>query len=230
MTPARIRVLVALIAALLSALGAFANPASGQPGGAEWRLEQPLPPALPTGHESGIPIGLGKIGDIEFWGPDRGLLITAGNPPTIPPGLWAYNGQGWHELATVCGATDGRIAWAGPDEFWTVSDGRPGQASNETTGAPPLADNTLCRFQKGSSEKGEVAASYASLAFRPDSYQAMHAAGCIAPTDCWFGRRLAARRAGRSLSPALGRGLAERDPQPAGAQRASHEPAQRFSI
>jgi len=99
----------------------------------------------------------------------------------------AYDGQGWHELANVCGATDGRIAWAGPDEFWTVSDGRPGQATTETSGEPPLADNTLCHFQKAASERGEVAGSYGSLAFRPDSYQAMHAAGCLALGDCWFG-------------------------------------------
>jgi hypothetical protein len=171
------------IALLLT--GALAVPASAEEG-AEWRLEQPLPPKLADGQESKIPIGLGKVGDIEFWGPNRGLLITAGNPPTIPPGIWAYNGREWHELASKCGATDGRIAWAGPDEFWTVSDGRPGQASTETTGNPPLADNTLCHFQKAASERGEVAGSYGSLAFRPDSYQAMHAAGCIAATDCWF--------------------------------------------
>jgi hypothetical protein len=188
-TAARARALLILLAALLLTCGSLANAAPGEAaeaGGAEWRLEQPLPPTLPGGQGSSIPIGLGKVGDIEFWAPDRGLLITAGNPPTIPAGLWAYDGQGWHELATVCGATDGRIAWAGPDEFWTVSDGRPGQASSETTGPPPLADNTLCRFQRWSSERGEVAASYASLAFRPDSYQAMHAAGCMAATDCWF--------------------------------------------
>jgi hypothetical protein len=183
---ARLRALLAPLAALLLASMSLAATATAEESGAEWRLEQPSPPTLPSGQESKVPIGLGKIADIEFWAPNRGLLITAGNPPTIPPGLWAYNGQGWHELATVCGATDGRIAWAGADEFWTISDGRPGQASSETNGAPPLADNTLCRFQKGPSENGEVAASFATLAFRPDSYQAMHAAGCMAATDCWF--------------------------------------------
>jgi hypothetical protein len=184
MIGARPRVLALL--ALLSALalaGPLARCAHAE-GAAVWRLEQPLPPKLPGGVESKVPIGLGKIGDIEFWGPNRGLLITAGNSPSIPPGIWTYDGQGWHELATVCGATDGRIAWAGPDEFWTVSDGRPGQAISESP--PPLADNTLCHFQQGPSERGEVAGSYASLAFRADSYQAMHAAGCIAASDCWF--------------------------------------------
>jgi hypothetical protein len=131
---------------------------------------------------SSTPIGLGRIGDIEFWAPNRGLLITDGNGSTIPPGLWAYNGEGWHELATVCGATDGRIAWAGPEEFWTVSDGRPGQANNPKNGEPaPLEDDTLCHFAGG-----QVVASYASLAFQANSYQPMHAAGCIDHTDCWF--------------------------------------------
>jgi len=177
---------VALAAAVLGALALEPGPLAESAAAEEptWRLEQPLPPRLPTGQESKVPIGLGRIGDIEFWAPNRGLLITAGNPPSIPPGVWAYDGQGWHQLATVCGATDGRIAWAGADEFWTVSDGRPGQAISETP--PPLADNTLCRFDKAASERGEVANSYASLAFRPDSYQAMHAAGCMSPSDCWF--------------------------------------------
>lgn len=153
--------------------------AEGADGGAAWHLEQPLPPELPTGQRSATPIGLGKIGDIEFWAPNRGLLITAGNPPTIPPGIWVYNGVGWHELASVCGASDGRIAWAGPNEFWTISDGRAGQSNLENP--PPLEDNTLCHFANG-----EVVASYASLAFLPTSYQAMHGAACLAPDDCWF--------------------------------------------
>jgi hypothetical protein len=151
-------------------------------GEASWQLEQPKPPPPPVGVQgSAVPIGLGKVGDIEFWAPNRGLLITAGNGSTIPPGLWTYNGEGWHELANVCGATDGRIAWAGPDEFWTISDGRPGQALEAEGRTPPLQDDTLCHFSGG-----RVVASYASLAFQASSYQPMHAAGCIGPSDCWF--------------------------------------------
>lgn len=152
-------------------------------GAATWRLEQPRPPKPPPGvEESSVPIALGTIGDIEFFAPNRGLLITAGNPPTIPPGVWAYDGVEWHELATVCGATDGRIAWAGPEEFWTVSDGRPGQAAEAgRLEQAPLQDNTLCHFSAG-----RVVGSYAHPAFRTDSYQAMHAAACIGPNDCWF--------------------------------------------
>jgi hypothetical protein len=181
MTPARDRLRPLLVA--VGALAALACPLLGGAGAEaaapDWHVEAVLPPQVPGLPESKTPIGLGQVGDLEFWAPNRGLLITAGNPPTIPPGVWAYNGSSWHELASVCGASDGRIAWAGPEEFWTVSDGRPGQA--ETEGKPPLADNTLCHFAGGS-----VVGSYGSLAFRPDSYQAMHGAGCLGAADCWF--------------------------------------------
>jgi len=178
-------VLGATVAAAVLALAlAAAAPAEelADEGGAAWRLEQPAPPPAPVGVTgSGTPIGLGAVGDVEFWAPNRGLLITAGNPPTVTPGLWAYNGRDWHQLAIVCGATDGRIAWAGPEEFWTVSDGRPGQANGPLGEVPPLADNTLCHFAGG-----QVVGSYAHPAFEADSYQAMHAAGCIGASDCWF--------------------------------------------
>ncbi len=198
----RLRSLSLLISAIVLALGAgpFAARSSAalkDDGNASWRLEQPSPPLPPVGvPASSTPVGLGKIGDIEFWAPNRGLLITAGNGSTIPPGLWAYNGEGWHELSTVCGATDGRIAWAGPEEFWTISDGRPGQALGPEGQTPPLQDDTLCHFAEG-----KVLSSYASPAFQASSYEPMHAAGCI-PTpgsanssDCWF--------AGDALPPEL---------------------------
>jgi hypothetical protein len=185
--------------------------------GAEWRLEQPNPPVPPSGVEPAtVPIGLGSVGDIEFWAPNRGALITAGNGSTVPAGVWVYDGacegagasgscaSGWHELATQCGASDpaassanrlgrGRIVWTGPDEFWTISDGRPGQAVSSNGTLPPLEDDTLCRFalnkEEGSPKYGEfeIANSYASLAFQSNSYQAMDAAACIDSSDCWFG-------------------------------------------
>lgn len=158
--------------------------------GASWRLEQPLPPPPPPGvEEASVPIGLGRIGDIEF-APgmtNRGALITAGNPPTIEPGVWEFNGVSWHELSTVCGAGDGRIVWAGPEEFWTISNGRPGQAG-ANGGIPPLRDNTLCRFSNPA-HKGEplrVMESFAFPAFEADSYQAMNAGACLNSSDCWF--------------------------------------------
>lgn len=172
---------LALAACLAAALAcAPATAVAGEVvGGATWRAEQPIPAG------SSWPASLGKIGEIAFWAPDRGLLITEGEPPTVPAGVWAYNGVEWHELASVCGATDGRIAWADGSEFWTVSNGRAGQA-NEVTGngvevAVPLQDNTLCHFAHG-----QLVGSYAHLANEVNSYQAMHAAACLAPTDCWF--------------------------------------------
>src|SRR5664280_3433659 len=94
------RPLLAMLGAFLAlALGAGpAASAASADEGASWRLEQPSAPELPTGQKAPTPIGLGKIGDIEFWAPNRGLLIAAGNPPTIPPGIWAYNGVTWHCL------------------------------------------------------------------------------------------------------------------------------------
>lgn len=160
-------------------------------GGASWRIEQPSPPAPPAGvPEAPAPVGLGKVGDIEFYPgmPNRGVLITAGNEPTIPAGVWEYNGVAWHELSKVCGATDGRIAWAGPEEFWTISDGRAGQAIIEGDKAPPLEDDTLCRFTNAhhKGEPLEVVESFAFPAFQADSYQPMNAAACLGPDDCWF--------------------------------------------
>ena len=186
----RARPALTVVLALLAGVCALAPaaPAQAAEGGEAptWRLEQPVPPELPTGQKSNIPTGLGRIGDIEFWAPNRGVLITDGNS-TIKPGVWYYNGTGWREIASVCGATDGRIAWAGPEEFWTVSDGRKGQSTSE--GTPPLADNTLCHFApatEGEQRPLEVVGSYASLAFLPSSYQAMDGAGCLSSEDCWF--------------------------------------------
>ncbi len=171
----------AMIVLALAAAAAFATPAGATPpGGPEWRLETRTLPV--EGGGSPTPVGLGSVGDIQFLAPNLGLLITAGNGEAVPPGVWAYNGTGWHELANVCGATDGRIAWAGPEEFWTVSDGRPGQAPNSNGFLPPLADNTLCHFASG-----RVLTSYASLAFNSNSYQVMSAAACLGAAVCWFG-------------------------------------------
>ena len=173
---------------LSTAITTSSAQAQGEPETPAWQLERALPPQLSgeseAQHRGRLPVGLGHIGDIEFWAPNRGLLTTAGNPPTVPPGVWAYNGVEWRELSDKCGASDGRIAWAGPDEFWTVSDGRPGQTSESTENItlPPLANNTLCHFAGG-----QIVGSYAHPAFQEDSYLQMHAAGCFDPSDCWFG-------------------------------------------
>jgi hypothetical protein len=197
MSPRRLRrlALVLALATVAAATLAVTALAGSLPTGAEWRLEQPAPPPPQVGVEEslGLPVGLGKIGDIEFYAPDRGALITAGNGSTVKPGVWVYNGAAWDPLTAqtpeegICGASEGRIAWAGPDEFWTVSNGRPGQAPDSEGNLPPLANNTLCHFAMNPTTKQfEIVKSYASLAFESTSYQVMRAAACASPTNCWF--------------------------------------------
>lgn len=162
----------ALFSSLAFAAMALAAPAAGA---AEWDgSEQP---------EAGVgaPALLGEVGDIEFQAPNRGMLITAGNGG-VPAGLFAYDGAGWYRYSTVCGGREGRIAWAGPNEFWTISD----QPAGQETGKAPPQQISLCHFQNG-----QVVASYAKPVGVADSYLEMNAAACSAPDDCWFaGERL----------------------------------------
>jgi hypothetical protein len=153
--------------------------------GASWQFapaEAPPPP--PGAAPSQFSAELGKVGDISFWAPNRGLLITAGNA-LVPAGLYAYDGISWHQLSTVCGATDGRIAWAGPDEFWTISDQRFGQVTAGGANSYLYEDVSLCHFLNG-----QVVGSYALPVDQPDSYRPMDAAACDGPDDCWFGGEL----------------------------------------
>src|ERR1700677_1155775 len=201
MSAARIRTLLLALLALTIACGSLAGSAqaAGSEAEGEWRMEQPARPPAPVGLEeeeiAKVPVGLGRIGDIAFWSPNRGALITAGNGSIIAPGVWVYNGaceagqcaSGLHQLSTVCGASDGRIAWAGPDEFWTISNGRTGQVGESKGNLPPIEDDTLCRFGLNSATSDfEVIDSYATLAFQSTSYPMMYAAACIEPSDCWF--------------------------------------------
>lgn len=167
----------ALAATLLAA--ALLAPCAARAAG--WRSTQPPPPPAPEGEGSvGVPVPLGHVGEISFWAPNRGLLITAGNE-AVPAGLYYYNGVAWRELSTVCGGAEGRIAWAGPDDFWTISDQQAGQQIGEEEIASPR-DRSLCHFVDG-----QVVASYAEPLGQPDSYQQMDAAACSGPDDCWFG-------------------------------------------
>jgi hypothetical protein len=152
--------LLALAAALPTAAAAAAD----------WHSEQPTAGGL------GVPSNLGQIGDVEFWSPNRGVLITAGNGGN-PAGVFAYDGTGWHRYSTVCGGHEGRIAWAGPTEFWTISD----QPSGQATGQHPPDHISLCHFKEG-----QVVASYAEPLGVPGSYLPMNAAACDGPDDCWF--------------------------------------------
>lgn len=173
----------------LLALCAIA-PAAAAAGEATWQFAPAeAPPAPPGVVQQPLPVPVGKVGAISFWSPNRGLLIdegTAGcrtaSTGAVPCGLYAYNGRGWHLLSTVCGGGEGRIAWAGPDDFWTISDQRPGQLTKNTVN---LKSISLCHF-----ENGTVVASYAKLIGVSDSYLKMDAAACASETDCWFGGAL----------------------------------------
>lgn len=161
-----------LLLLLVAAGAALAAPAASA---AEWHSEQPVAAGL------GVPAALGEIGDVEFWAPNRGMLITAGNGGN-PAGLYAYDGTGWYRYSTVCGGHEGRIAWAGPDDFWTISD----QPAGQQTGSAPPHHISLCHF-----EGGKVVASYAEPVGVAKSYLPLDAAACSGPHDCWFaGERL----------------------------------------
>jgi hypothetical protein len=156
--------LAGLVAALLGLATGTARAAAPI-----WRLEQPPPPP-------GVPfkVPLGAPGDLKFWAPNRGLLTVEGND-TIPRGIFSWDGQSWHQLATVCGGPGdtARIAWAGPTEFWVVSEpSLPRRGSG-------LA---LCRF-----EDGRVAGSWSTRVDAADPFRQMMSASCNGPNDCWFG-------------------------------------------
>lgn len=159
----RAAALLALLAALLHAAPAAAD-------AAEWRSQQPL------GAQGRTP--LGEVGDLQCWEANRCLLITSGNSG-MPAGLYAYDGAGWYLYSTVCGGHGGRIAWVGPDEFWTISDQQAGQ---QTESERQLQRRSLCHFKGGA-----VVASYAQPLGVAGSYLPMSAAACLGPDECWFG-------------------------------------------
>ena len=157
-----------LLSSLALAASSLAAPAASA---AEWDgSEQPVAPGV------GAPALLGQIGDVEFQAPNRGMLITAGTGGS-PAGLYAYDGAGWYRYSTVCGGHEGRIAWAGPNEFWTISD----QPAGQGTGKAAPQHISLCHFRGG-----QVVASYAEPVGVAGSYLPLNAAACSGPDDCWF--------------------------------------------
>ncbi len=153
---------VAVVAAIASA-----GPGVAQ-GEATWRLEQPAPPA---GARFKAPLGVPD--DMQFLAPNEGLLSVEGNA-VVPTGLLFWNGRAWHQLSTVCGGSGeaSRIAWAGPDEFWTITE------PSEPRVGSGLA---LCHFKNG-----VVVGSYSTPLQSPDPFRPMDAAACDGPNDCWF--------------------------------------------
>ncbi len=158
----------------VAALLALALATGASRADADWHVQQPTGPG-------GFPTDLGPVGDVECWEANRCLLITPGNSG-VAAGLFAYDGSSWYRYSTVCGGTEGRIAWVGPDEFWTISDQQVGQA----TGQAPPSRISLCHFKEG-----QVVASYGEPVGVPTSYRPMSAAACAGPSNCWFaGERL----------------------------------------
>ncbi len=149
-------------------LALAAVPATARAADPTWRLAQPDPPA-----GAAFKVPLGVPGDLQFWAPNRGLLAVEGNE-TVPRGLLTWDGASWTQLSTVCGgaADTTRIVWAGPSEFWTIT-----EPSRPRAGA----GLGLCHFKDG-----EVAASYSTADSSPDPYRAMNAGVCNGPSDCWF--------------------------------------------
>jgi hypothetical protein len=152
---------------------------------AAWRFAPALAPPPPSGvAPAPYPVPVGEVGEVSFWAPNRGLLITGGSEAgggPVASGLYAYDGVSWHQLSTVCGGSGGRIAWVGPDEFWTIADQRPGQIL-PPGGQAELQSISLCHFIGD-----QVVGSYAMPLGEPGSYMRMDAAACYGPTDCWFG-------------------------------------------
>jgi hypothetical protein len=179
-----VAIALAMPVALCLASALAAGPARAE-GGATWRFAPALAPPSPPGvPPAPYPVPVGEVGEISFWAPNRGLLITGGTEPNGPvaAGVYAYDGASWHQLSTVCGGESGRIAWAGPDEFWTIADQRPGQILPPGAGSTSLHSLSLCHFLDG-----QVVASYAMPLAQPGSYLPMDGAACYGPSDCWFG-------------------------------------------
>lgn len=164
----RRRAAAALLAVAAAAAAGPEGALSVAHGEASWRLEQPAPP---EGARFKVP--LGTPDDMEFYAPNEGLLSVEGNS-VVPQGLLFYNGRNWHQLSTVCGGAGetSRIAWAGPEEFWTIA-----EPSVPRVGAG-LA---LCHFKDGA-----VVGSYSTAIQSPDPFRSMDAGACNGPDDCWF--------------------------------------------
>ncbi|MFA9272414.1 MAG: hypothetical protein ACEQSX_16995 [Baekduiaceae bacterium] len=170
---------IALTVAAL--LGAGATPAAA--GQVAWRSAQPAPP--PGAPFSGT---VGEPADLQFFAPNFGLMMVAQVSPVgaFGNGLLVFDGREWRRLSTVCGSAGGRIAIAGPREWWTAT------AERLKPGGPP---DTLCHFRDGA-----VVASYAVPATDPDNaYPAISGAACTSPSDCWFAGAITSRPSISSL-------------------------------
>ncbi len=130
--------------------------------------------------QSVFELPLGAPSDIGCEALNRCLLSTDGGVSGFGPSTFSFNGQSWRQYASVCGATGdyGRIVWAGPSEFWLITDP-----------SPPFGQihqgESLCHVANG-----EVVGSYSSLTVQgaaENVYFKLNSGACLAPNDCWFG-------------------------------------------
>jgi hypothetical protein len=179
--------IAAAIAIVAVSMAAAAPAAAAQESAWHYAPAEAPPPPPSVKKEAPYPVPLGVVGEISFWAPNRGLLITGGTQEQsggpVPAGIYAWDGQTWHQLSTVCGSAEGRIVWAGPDEFWTISDQRAGQRlSSSNTGQSAAPAVSLCHFVGAN-----VVGSYAVPLQEANSWQHMTGGECYSPTNCWFG-------------------------------------------
>jgi hypothetical protein len=164
------RLVLLLAVAVVGALSACPFAAAAE---TEWHSEQPVAAGID------VPVPLGEIGGMAFWGPNKGVLITAGNGG-MPAGIYAFDGSSWYLYSTVCGGHEGSIVISGPDEFWTISDYAESQEGTGRPSGPGEWARTLCHFANG-----EVVASYAEP-LASGGYEPLRAAACSGPAECWF--------------------------------------------
>jgi hypothetical protein len=168
--------------ACLVAAAAAAPVAEAAPRWHQVRVDPPPPP--PGSSPAPFDVPLGFIGEISFWAPNRGLMMVEGNH-IVREGIYHFDGERWKPYAAVCGgqAAHGRIAWAGPTEFWVTARVRH-EIRGITESAPTDTrdgNRTLCRFRDGRVEQ-----SFGTLRSDPNAWLPFSAAGCASPTDCWF--------------------------------------------
>lgn len=179
---------------LVSACVVFAVCASNALAAASWS-NYPLP------RTSAFEQPLGQPTALSCWSANACILLTM-DSSSFTNGVFAFTGDtasavsGWKQYATVCGqgdATSGyaRVAWAGPNEFWTLTT----PSSPWNTGMN--AGRGLCRFSGG-----QVVGSYSTIRGLADTsndpYRPMEAAACRSSSECWFGGIAAALPDGTS--------------------------------
>ena len=132
--------------------------------------------------------------------PNRGALITSGNGGSVEAGRVVLQRRDVARAREQCGATDGRIAWAGPGRVLDGLRRAPGPGRGLEPERPPLAgQHALPLRARPAAGASKSSARTRSVPFLGTSYQAMHAAGCLSPNRLLVRRRPAARTAGRRL-------------------------------